>query len=88
MFYVVNLDVRQSRRANDSASIVKRAKERFHNSQSSRKRSRRRYFDNRGGISIFDNRGIWPPAALSLVFAIAKSFFGVLYHTSAIIISA
>ena len=31
MFYVVNLDVRQSRRANDSASIVKHAKEKFHN---------------------------------------------------------
>ena len=23
----------------------------------------------------FDNRGIWPPAAPSLTFAIAKSFF-------------
>ena len=31
MFYVNNLDVRQSRQANDSASIVKRAKERFRN---------------------------------------------------------
>ena len=29
MFYVNNLDVRQSRQANDSASIVKRAKKRF-----------------------------------------------------------
>ena len=29
MFYVVNLDVRQSRRANDSAGIVKRAKKNF-----------------------------------------------------------
>ena len=28
MFYVINLDVRQSRQANDSASIVKRVKER------------------------------------------------------------
>ena len=34
MFYVVDLDVRQSRQANDSASIVKRAKERFCNSES------------------------------------------------------
>ena len=33
MFYVNNLDVRQSRQANDSASIVKRAKERFRNSK-------------------------------------------------------
>ena len=29
MYQVVNLDVRQSRRANDSASIVKRAKKDF-----------------------------------------------------------
>ena len=33
MFYVDNLDVSQSRQANDSASIVKRAKERFRNSE-------------------------------------------------------
>ena len=35
----------------------------------------------------FDNRvvHIWLPAALSLTFAIAKSFFGALYNTSAII---
>ena len=33
MFYVNNLNVRQSRQANDSASIVKRAKERFRNSE-------------------------------------------------------
>ena len=33
----------------------------------------------------FDNRGIWPPAALALTFAIAKSFFGVLYNSSAMI---
>ena len=33
MFYVNNLDVGQSRQANDSASIVKRAKERFLNSE-------------------------------------------------------
>ena len=33
MFYVVNLDVGQSRQANDSISIVKRAKERFRNSE-------------------------------------------------------
>ena len=33
MFYVINLDVRQSRQANDSAGIVKRAKERFRNSE-------------------------------------------------------
>ena len=38
---MVNLDVRLSRRANDSASIVKCAKERFCNSESRRKRSRR-----------------------------------------------
>ena len=41
MFYVVNLDVRQSRRANDSASIVKRVKESFRNSESRRKRSKK-----------------------------------------------
>ena len=41
MFYVANLDVRQSRRANDSAGIVKRAKERFCNGESRRKRSSR-----------------------------------------------
>ena len=33
MFYGTNLDVRQSRQANDSASIVKRVKERFRNSE-------------------------------------------------------
>ena len=33
MFHVNNLDVRQSRQVNDSASIVKRAKERFRNSE-------------------------------------------------------
>ena len=38
---MVNFDVRQLGRASDSASIVKRAKERFFNSQSERKRSRR-----------------------------------------------
>ena len=32
----------------------------------------------------FDNRGIWPPAALALTFAIAKSFFGALYNTAII----
>ena len=34
MFYVNNLDVRQSRQANDSASIAKRAKDRFRNCES------------------------------------------------------
>ena len=38
---MVNLDIRQSRPADGSASIVKRAKERFRNSESWRKRSRR-----------------------------------------------
>ena len=38
---MINLDVRQSRQANDSASIVKRAKERFRNSEMLRKRSKR-----------------------------------------------
>ena len=33
MFYVIKLDVRQSRQANDSGIIVKRAKERFRNSE-------------------------------------------------------
>ena len=35
----------------------------------------------------FDNGGvpIWPLAALSLTFAIAKSFFGAFCYTSAII---
>ena len=33
VFYVINLDVRQSRQANDSANVVKRAKERFCNSE-------------------------------------------------------
>ena len=33
MFHVNNLDVRQSRQANDSGSIVKRAKERLRNSE-------------------------------------------------------
>ena len=41
MFYVVNLDVKQSRQANDGVNIVKLAKERFRNSESLRKRSRR-----------------------------------------------
>ena len=36
-------------------------------------------------LNSFDNRGTSPPAALSLTFAIAKSFFGALYNTSAII---
>ena len=143
MFYVNNLNVKQSRQANDSASIAKCAKERFRNSESQRKRSRRpnaigpwfsaigqHLLENdrcaltmiisgfqsspqRAALSIlisyrllisrpdarcyadrkslftpsnsFDNRGIWPPAALSLTFAIAKSFFGALCNTSAII---
>ena len=33
MFYVINLDVKQSKQANDSAGIVKCAKKRYHNSQ-------------------------------------------------------
>ena len=33
MFYVINLDVRQTRQANDSANIVKRVKDIFHNSE-------------------------------------------------------
>ena len=33
MFYLINLDVKQSRQANDSASFVKRAKERFRNGE-------------------------------------------------------
>ena len=33
MFYVNNLDVRQSKQVNDRASIVKRAKVRFRNSE-------------------------------------------------------
>ena len=37
MFYENNLDVRQSRQANDSASSVKRAKDRFCNSEMSKK---------------------------------------------------
>ena len=41
MFYVVNVDVRQSRRANNSVGIVKRAKERFCISENRRKRSRK-----------------------------------------------
>ena len=37
-------------------------------------------------LKLFDNRGIWPPAAPSLTFTIAKSFFfGALCNTSAII---
>ena len=41
MLYVNNLDVMQSRQANDSAGIAKRAKERFCNCESERRRSRR-----------------------------------------------
>ena len=37
MFYVINLAIKQLRLANDSASIVKRAKERFHNSEMRKK---------------------------------------------------
>ena len=37
MFYVNDLNVRQSRKVNDSASIVKRAKKRFRNSEMLRK---------------------------------------------------
>ena len=33
VFYVINLDVRQSRQASDSASMVKRTKERFRESK-------------------------------------------------------
>ena len=75
MFYVNNLDVRQSRQTNDSASIVKRAKERFCRSEMLKKaqqetKSKRR--DYRG----FYNCGvlIWPPAALSLAFRYGKIF--------------
>ena len=47
------------------------------------------YDNNRKSVftlsNSFDNCGIRPPAVLSLTFAIAKSFFGALYYTSAII---
>ena len=33
MFYVIDLDVRQSRQTNNSASIVKRTEERFRSSE-------------------------------------------------------
>ena len=36
-------------------------------------------------LNSFDSRGIWPPAVLSLTFAIVKSFFGALCNNSAII---
>ena len=50
-----------------------------------------RYYADRKSLftlsNSFDHRGvlIWPPAAPSLTFAIAKSFFGALCNTSAII---
>ena len=34
---------------------------------------------------IEDGKRVWPHVALSLTFAVAKSFFGALYSTSAII---
>ena len=37
MFYIINLDVRQLRQVNNNASIVKRAKERFCNSETLKK---------------------------------------------------
>ena len=40
MFYVNDLDVRQSREVNDSAGIVKRAKERFCNCEMLKKAQR------------------------------------------------
>ena len=46
------------------------------------------YADRKSLLTLsnsFDTRGIWPPAVLSLTFAIAKSFFGALYKTSPII---
>ena len=76
MLYVNNLHVRQSRQANDSTSIAKRAKDAWC------------YADRKSLFTLsnsFDNRGIWPPVVLSLTFAIAKSFFGALCNTSAII---
>ena len=36
-------------------------------------------------VNSFDNRSIWPPAAPSLTFAIAESFFRALCNTNAII---
>ena len=39
-------------------------------------------------LNSFDNRGIWPPAALSLTFAIAKSFIGAPNNASVIISSS
>ena len=42
MFYVINFDVGQSRQANDSDGIVKRAKERFRNSEMLRENAARR----------------------------------------------
>ena len=50
--------------------------------------NKRCYADRKSLFTLsnsFDNRGIWPPAAPSLTFAIAKSFFGALCNTSAII---
>ena len=41
MFYVINLDVKQLRQANDSPNIVKRAKKKFRIAKCYRKRSKR-----------------------------------------------
>ena len=55
MFYVVNLDVTQSRQANDSASIVKRAKERFRNSETLQKAQQKaKCHDYRKSLSLFN----------------------------------
>ena len=42
MFYVINLDIRQSRQTNGSTSIVKRAKDRFCNSEMQEKAQQER----------------------------------------------
>ena len=47
MFYVVNLDVRQSGQANDTVDIEKRAKERFRNSEMLKKAQQEAKYERR-----------------------------------------
>ena len=58
MFYLNNLDVRQSRQTNDGASIVRRAQERFRNNEMLKEA----------------RHLTWPLAALSLAFHYCEIF--------------
>ena len=81
MFYVIDLDVKQSRQANDSASIVSASKKDFVIAKCQRKRSKR---PNKYAAIITHALSVIAAYLFGLLphflwhFAITKSFFGAL----------